>query len=84
MAVGLAFIQVTQPALGCPNRRRLSCRRVAGRSLGPHKIELIYKTLSWGFEVVITDIDALARALSGELGKRAGREEAAAMPTDGR
>ena len=29
------------------------------KSLGPHKIELIYKTLKWGFEVVITDIDAL-------------------------
>ena len=29
------------------------------KSLGPHKIELIYKTLKWGFEMVITDIDAL-------------------------
>eukprot|EP00965_Chrysotila_dentata_P210267 6185801-Pleurochrysis_carterae.AAC.1 len=24
------------------------------KSLGPHKIELIYKTISWGFELVIT------------------------------
>lgn len=29
------------------------------KSLGPHKIELIYKTISWGLEVLITDIDAL-------------------------
>ena len=29
------------------------------KSLGPHKIELIFKALSWGFELVITDIDAL-------------------------
>lgn len=29
------------------------------KALGPHKIELIYKTLTWGFEVIITDIDAL-------------------------
>uniref|UniRef100_A0A7S0IPU1 Nucleotide-diphospho-sugar transferase domain-containing protein n=1 Tax=Calcidiscus leptoporus TaxID=127549 RepID=A0A7S0IPU1_9EUKA len=29
------------------------------KSLGPHKIELIYNALSWGFELVITDIDAL-------------------------
>ena len=29
------------------------------KALGPHKIELIYKSLQWGFEVVITDIDAL-------------------------
>ena len=28
-------------------------------SLGPHKIELIHQALSWGFEVVITDADAL-------------------------
>ena len=29
------------------------------KSLGPHKIELVFKAISWGFEVVITDIDAL-------------------------
>jgi hypothetical protein len=29
------------------------------KSLGPHKIELIFKALDWGFEVVITDVDAL-------------------------
>lgn len=29
------------------------------KSLGPHKIELIYKSLLWDLEVVITDIDAL-------------------------
>jgi hypothetical protein len=29
------------------------------KALGPHKIELIYKSLLWGLEVVITDIDAL-------------------------
>ena len=29
------------------------------KSLGPHKIELIFKAISWGFEIVITDIDAL-------------------------
>ena len=29
------------------------------KALGPHKIELIFKALSWGFELVITDIDAL-------------------------
>ena len=29
------------------------------KALGPHKIELIYKVISWNFEVVITDIDAL-------------------------
>ena len=29
------------------------------KSLGPHKIELIFKAFSWGFELVITDIDAL-------------------------
>ncbi len=28
------------------------------KALGPHKIELIYKAISWGLEVVITDIDA--------------------------
>uniref|UniRef100_A0A7S0LS50 Nucleotide-diphospho-sugar transferase domain-containing protein n=1 Tax=Coccolithus braarudii TaxID=221442 RepID=A0A7S0LS50_9EUKA len=28
------------------------------KSLGPHKIELIHKALTWGFEIVITDIDA--------------------------
>ncbi|EOD17198.1 hypothetical protein EMIHUDRAFT_459022 [Emiliania huxleyi CCMP1516] len=30
------------------------------KALGPHKIELIYKSIQWGLEVVITDIDALA------------------------
>ena len=29
------------------------------KALGPHKIELIYKSIVWGLEVVITDIDAL-------------------------
>lgn len=29
------------------------------KALGPHKIELIYKSIQWGLEVVITDIDAL-------------------------
>ena len=29
------------------------------KSLGPYKIELVFKALSWGFEVVITDIDVL-------------------------
>ena len=29
------------------------------KALGPHKVELIYKTILWGFEVVITDVDAL-------------------------
>lgn len=29
------------------------------KALGPHKIELIYKSILWGLEVVITDIDAL-------------------------
>ena len=29
------------------------------KALGPHKIELIYKSIRWGFEVIITDIDAL-------------------------
>ena len=29
------------------------------KALGQHKIELIYKTLSWGLELVITDVDAL-------------------------
>jgi hypothetical protein len=33
------------------------------KSLGPHKIELIFKTISWGFELVITDIDAACRDL---------------------
>ena len=28
-------------------------------SLGPHKIELIYHTLQWGLELVITDVDAM-------------------------
>ena len=28
------------------------------KSLGPHKIEMIYKALQWGLEVLITDIDA--------------------------
>lgn len=28
------------------------------KALGPHKIELIYKSISWGLEVLITDIDA--------------------------
>jgi hypothetical protein len=28
------------------------------KALGPHKIELIYKALTWELEVVITDIDA--------------------------
>ena len=27
-------------------------------SLGPHKIEMIYQTLTWGLELVITDVDA--------------------------
>ena len=29
------------------------------KSLGPHKIELIYKALMWDLEVIITDVDAL-------------------------
>eukprot|EP00966_Prymnesium_polylepis_P334564 7389933-Prymnesium_polylepis.2 len=29
------------------------------KALGPHKIELIYKSILWGFEVIITDVDAL-------------------------
>ena len=29
------------------------------KSLGQHKIELIYQSLSWGLELVITDVDAL-------------------------
>ena len=29
------------------------------KSLGPHKIELIYKAILWDLEVIITDIDAL-------------------------
>ena len=29
------------------------------KALGPHKIELIYKAISWALEVIITDIDAL-------------------------
>tara|TARA_B100000513_G_scaffold17269_2_gene6839 strand:+ start:789 stop:1511 length:723 start_codon:yes stop_codon:yes gene_type:complete len=29
------------------------------KALGPHKIELIYKSIQWGLEVLITDIDAL-------------------------
>lgn len=29
------------------------------KALGPHKIELIYKAISWGFEIIVTDIDAL-------------------------
>jgi len=29
------------------------------KALGPHKIELIYKCLQWGLEMIITDIDAL-------------------------
>eukprot|EP00908_Phaeocystis_cordata_P009444 Transcript_20222.p1 GENE.Transcript_20222~~Transcript_20222.p1 ORF type:complete len:405 (+),score=171.88 Transcript_20222:214-1428(+) len=29
------------------------------KALGPHKIELIYKSLTWGLEVIITDVDAL-------------------------
>jgi len=29
------------------------------RALGQHKIELIYKTISWNLELVITDVDAL-------------------------
>jgi len=29
------------------------------KALGPHKIELIYKSIGWGLEVIITDIDAL-------------------------
>ena len=28
------------------------------KALGPHKIEMIYKSLTWGLEVVITDSDA--------------------------
>ena len=28
-------------------------------SLGPHKIELIYHTLHWGLQLVITDVDAM-------------------------
>ena len=28
------------------------------KALGPHKIELIYKAISWDLEVIITDIDA--------------------------
>ena len=29
------------------------------KALGPHKIELIYKAIVWGLEVIITDVDAL-------------------------
>ena len=29
------------------------------KALGQHKIELIYRTLQWGLELVITDVDAL-------------------------
>ena len=29
------------------------------KALGPHKIELIYKSINWDLEVIITDIDAL-------------------------
>ena len=29
------------------------------KALGQHKVELIHKALSWGLEVVITDVDAL-------------------------
>ena len=28
------------------------------KALGPHKIELIYKAISWDLEVIITDVDA--------------------------
>lgn len=28
-------------------------------SLGPHKIELIYHTLQWDLELIITDVDAM-------------------------
>ena len=31
------------------------------KALGKHKVELIFKALTWGLDVVITDIDALAR-----------------------
>ena len=29
------------------------------KALGQHKIELVYQSLSWGLEVLITDVDAL-------------------------
>ena len=29
------------------------------KSLGPHKIELIYKCIKWGLDMIITDVDAL-------------------------
>ena len=29
------------------------------KALGPHKIELIYKSITWDLEVIITDVDAL-------------------------
>ena len=29
------------------------------KALGQHKIELVYQSLSWGLEVVVTDVDAL-------------------------
>jgi len=29
------------------------------KSLGPHKIDLIYKCITWGVDMIITDIDAL-------------------------
>ena len=29
------------------------------KSLGPHKIELIYKCISWGLDMIITDVDAM-------------------------
>ena len=30
----------------------------AFHSLGPHKIELIHRTLQWGFELIITDVSS--------------------------
>ena len=36
-------------------------------SLGPHKIELIYHTLQWGLELVITDVDAMMGAMTLEV-----------------
>ena len=29
------------------------------KRLGPHKIELVYRALGWGLEVIVTDVDAL-------------------------
>jgi len=40
------------------------------KALGTHKIELIRKTLSWGLELVITDVDALVLSNPFEFMRR--------------